>query len=85
MFEFYKGETDPGKVKKLLSRGRTDLKTLQMLSQWSSETWKFGVPLAPPQKQNPEPGQDITNTIGNTKQTLATPFSLMNVIARMCS
>lgn len=81
MFEFYKGETDPGKVKKLLSRGRTDLKTLQMLSQWSSETWKFGVPPAPPQKQNPEPGPDITNT----KQTLATPFSLMNVIARMCS
>lgn len=43
IFEFHGGETDPGRVKDLLCRGRTDLKTLQMLSQWSSETWNFGV------------------------------------------
>lgn len=46
MFEFHGGETDPSKVKDLLYRGRTDLKTLQMLSQWSSETWNFGAPSA---------------------------------------
>lgn len=42
MFEFHRGETDPSRVQELLCRGRTDLKTLQMLSQWSSQTWNFG-------------------------------------------
>ena len=42
MFEFHGEEKDLSRVQELLCRGRTDLKTLQMLSKWSSETWNFG-------------------------------------------
>ena len=44
MFEFYRGERNPKRAGELVARGWTDLKTLQMLSKWDSETWLFGVP-----------------------------------------
>ena len=39
----YRKETDPGKIKQLVSTGRENLETLKKLSKWTPETWKFGM------------------------------------------
>ncbi len=47
MFEVYAGEKDPERVDELVSRGKVDLRTIQMLSKWSEKEWAFGLE-APP-------------------------------------
>ncbi len=74
LFEFHLREMNPGKAEELVSRGRTDLKTLQMLSQWDAETWTFGVgrtpSLAKPEVQPEE--------IKKTESTLSIFMNIIN-------
>lgn len=43
IFEVYRNETDPDKIKQLVSDGWENVETLKKLSKWTPETWKFGM------------------------------------------
>lgn len=49
----YAGEKDASKVDEMIARAKVDLKTLQMLSKWDSETWAFGVPDTKAREETP--------------------------------
>ncbi len=43
VFEVYRNETDPNKIKQLVSDGWENAETLKKLSKWTPETWTFGM------------------------------------------
>ena len=43
VFEVYRNETDPDKIKQLVSDGWENAETLKKLSKWTPETWTFGM------------------------------------------
>ena len=45
VFEAHRNETELRKIKKLVSSGWENLETLKKLSNWTPETWKFGLQL----------------------------------------
>ena len=44
VFEAYRKETDSHKIEQLLKDGWKNLDTLNKLSKWEPDTWKFGAP-----------------------------------------
>lgn len=43
IFEVYRNEKEAERIEKLLSDGWKNLETLNTLSKWDAETWKFGM------------------------------------------
>lgn len=43
VFEVYRNETNPDRIKQLLSDGWENVETLKKLSKWTPETWTFGM------------------------------------------
>jgi hypothetical protein len=43
VFEVYRNERDPDKIKQLVSDGWENAETLKKLSKWTPETWTFGM------------------------------------------
>lgn len=43
IFEVYRNETEAERIKKLVADGWKNLETLNKLSKWDAETWKFGM------------------------------------------
>lgn len=43
IFEVYRDEKEAERIEKLLSDGWKNLETLNTLSKWDAETWKFGM------------------------------------------
>ena len=43
VFEVYRSETNPDKIKQLVTDGWENVETLKKLSKWTPETWTFGM------------------------------------------
>ena len=43
IFELYRRETEPKRIEQLVSDGWKNVDTLNKLSKWDPETWKFGM------------------------------------------